>query len=77
MRSGGALILVVLSGCSSTFIDATVTKRSHPVAGVPVSMTCPQAIKAGGPSLLGRTDASGRLELRAIVKVDLANEPPT
>ena len=59
-----ALFLLALTGCSSTFFDATVTNRSRPVAGVPVSMSCPQAIKAGGPSPLGKTDAGGRLELR-------------
>jgi len=57
-------IAALVTGCSGTLIDATVTNASQPAAGVEVSMDCPQVIKSGGPSLFGRTDANGRLEFR-------------
>lgn len=55
---------LLLTGCSGTVIDATVTNASRPAAGVEVAMDCPQVLKAGGPSAFGRTDESGRLEFR-------------
>jgi hypothetical protein len=59
-----APLAALLAACSSTLIDATVTNGARPAPGVEVSMDCPQVIKAGGPSLFGRTDANGRLEFR-------------
>ena len=59
----GAL-LVPLTACSSTLIDATVTTASRPTEGVEISMDCPQVIKSNGRSLFGKTDANGRFEFR-------------
>lgn len=56
--------LGLVAGCSSTVVVATVRSGAQPAAGVVVAMECPQAIKAGGPSELGRTDEAGHLELR-------------
>jgi hypothetical protein len=55
---------LLLVGCSSTLIDATVTKGWRPAVGVDVAMDCPQVIKSAGPSVFGRTDEDGRLAFR-------------
>jgi len=58
------LCALLAAGCSSTVVVATVRSDAAPAAGVDVAIDCPQVIKAGGPSLLGKTDANGHLELR-------------
>jgi hypothetical protein len=69
---------LLLSGCPSMHVFATVTsapspsvgpeaERSGPaerVAGASVSMDCPQVLKGSGLSLLGRTDTNGELAFR-------------
>ncbi|MHB8876889.1 MAG: hypothetical protein ACYC8T_24595, partial [Myxococcaceae bacterium] len=53
---------LALCGCQTMRVHATVSASREPLAGAAVSMDCPQAIKASGPSLLGRTDANGELD---------------
>ena len=57
-------VAVLLTGCTGTLIDATVTNGWKPAVGVEVAMDCPQIIKSGGPSVFGKTDDNGRLVFR-------------
>ena len=59
-----SLVALLLTGCTGTLIDATVTNGWKPAGGVEVAMDCPQVIKSGGPSVFGKTDENGRLVYR-------------
>ncbi|MEJ7735397.1 MAG: hypothetical protein WKG00_40200 [Polyangiaceae bacterium] len=73
-----SLLSLMLTGCPSMHVNATVTAAPSPaaargseragpaerLAGASVSMDCPQAFGGDGKSLLGRTDAGGELHFR-------------
>lgn len=65
MRLLHILLLCALAGCASGMrVEAKVSSSGSPVPNATVSMDCPQAIKAGGPSALGTTDPTGMFVLR-------------